>query len=82
MLYVDDSSFLFSHKDPGVIADKLGKVLESCSSWLVDNKLSPHLRKLNLCDLALNENLGRLNVFKFPVMESLLILLIMLNISA
>ena len=45
LLYVDDSSLLFSHKDPDVTASKLGKVLESCSSWLVDNKLSLHLAK-------------------------------------
>ena len=45
MLYVDDSNILFSHKDPDVIASKHGKVLESCSSWLVDNKLSFYLGK-------------------------------------
>ena len=83
LLYADDRDILFSYKDPDVIADKLGKVLESCSSWLVDNKLSLHLRKTeSILFGALNENLGRLNVFKFPVMDSLLILLIMLNISA
>ena len=43
--YADDSTILFSHKDPDVIASKLGKVLESCSSWLFDNKLSLHLGK-------------------------------------
>ena len=32
LLYADDSTILFSHKDPAVIASKLGKVLESCSS--------------------------------------------------
>ena len=30
LLYADDSTILFSHKDPDVIANKLGKVLESC----------------------------------------------------
>lgn len=45
LLYADDSTILFSYKDPDVIAIKLGKVLESCSSWLVDNKLSLHLGK-------------------------------------
>ena len=38
-------TILFSHKGPDVIASKLGKVLESCSSWLVNNKLSLHLGK-------------------------------------
>ena len=43
ILYADDSAILFPHKNPDVISNKLGKVLESCSSWLVDNKLSLHL---------------------------------------
>ena len=46
LLYADDSTILFSHNDPDVIASKLGKVLGSCSSWLVDNKLSLHLGKI------------------------------------
>ena len=45
LLYADDSTILFSRKDPDQIANKLGKVLESCSEWLVDNKLSLHLGK-------------------------------------
>ena len=45
ILYADDSAILFPHKNPDVISNKLGKVLESCSSWLVDNKLSLHLGK-------------------------------------
>ena len=45
LLYADDSTILFSHRDPQVISKKLGKELESCSNWLVDNKLSLHLGK-------------------------------------
>ena len=45
ILYADDSTILFSHKDPEFISAKLGKVLEGCSEWLVDNKLSLHLGK-------------------------------------
>ena len=45
LLYADDSTILFSHKDLDQIANKLGRVLESCSEWLVDNKLSLHLGK-------------------------------------
>ena len=45
LLYADDSTIIFSHKDPDVISQKLGKELESCSHWLVDNKLSLHLGK-------------------------------------
>ena len=47
LLYPDDSTILFSHKNPNVIAEKLGKELESCSKWLVDNKLSLHLGKMD-----------------------------------
>ena len=45
ILYADDSVILFSHRDPNIISEKLGKVLESCNEWLVDNKLSLHLGK-------------------------------------
>ena len=45
ILYADDSAILFSHRDPNIISDKLGNVLESCSDWLIDNKLSLHLGK-------------------------------------
>lgn len=40
--YADDSTILFSHKNPELISAKLGLVLEGCSEWLVDNKLSLH----------------------------------------
>ena len=45
LLYADESTILFSNKDPDQIANKLGKVLESCSEWLVDNTLSVHRGK-------------------------------------
>ena len=45
LLYADDSAILFSHKDPNVVAQKLGCILDSCNKWLVDNKLSLHLGK-------------------------------------
>ena len=35
----------FSHKDPEVISRKLSSELESCSKWLVNNKLLLHLGK-------------------------------------
>ena len=44
-MYADDSAILFSHKDPHIIAQKLGNTLDMCSQWLVDNKLSLHLGK-------------------------------------
>ena len=45
LLYADDSTIMFSHKNPEFISHKLGKELESCSEWLIDNKLSLHLGK-------------------------------------
>ena len=45
ILYADDSAILYSHQNPDFISKKLGSILESCSSWLVDNKLSLHLGK-------------------------------------
>ena len=45
ILYADDSAILYTHRDTKVISSKLGKVLENCSDWLIDNKLSLHLGK-------------------------------------
>ena len=45
LLYTDDSAILFVHKDVDFISVKLGKVLEKCSDWLIDNRLSLHLGK-------------------------------------
>ena len=45
ILYADDSAILYTHRDPKVISAKLGKVLENCSDWLVDNKLSLYFGK-------------------------------------
>ena len=38
LLYADDSALLVSGRDPNYIADKLGKELESCSQWLVEQQ--------------------------------------------
>ena len=35
----------YTHKDPNIISSKLGNVIEKCSDWLTDNKLSLHLGK-------------------------------------
>lgn len=45
LLYADDSTRLYSDKNPEVISQKLGKELESCSKWLIDSKLTLHLGK-------------------------------------
>ncbi|KAL4227812.1 hypothetical protein ACF0H5_013249 [Mactra antiquata] len=44
ILYANDSTILYSHKNPENISVSLGKVLEGCSEWLVDNKSSLYIR--------------------------------------
>lgn len=63
LLYADDSTILFSHRDPAQIANKLGKVLESCSDWLVDNKLSLHLGKTECILFGSKRKLKKVNNF-------------------
>ena len=64
LLYADDSIIYFSHKDPDQIAHKLGKVLESCSDWLVDNKLSLHLCETEYILFGSKRKLKRVKDFK------------------
>ena len=44
-LYADDSALIFSHRDSAVVAERLSTELLSCKKWLVDSKLSLHVRK-------------------------------------
>ncbi len=46
LLYADDSVLLVSHRDPRVIPNTLSQELESCNKWLIDNRLSLHLEKI------------------------------------
>ena len=64
LLYADDSTILFSHSDPDQIANKLRKVLESCSDWLVDNKLSLRLGKTECISLGPKRKLKKVKHFK------------------
>ena len=64
LLYADDSTIIFSHKDPDVISKKLGKELESCSHWLVDNKLSLHLGKTECIIFGPKRKLKKVKEFK------------------
>ena len=64
LLYANDSTIMFSHKDPDQIAHKLGKVLESDSDWLVDNKLSLHLGKTECILFWSKRKLKRVKDFK------------------
>ena len=45
ILYADDSALLVSGKDVNKIEEQLGNELSSLKGWLVDNRLSIHLRK-------------------------------------
>lgn len=33
ILYADDSALFYAYRDPDIIEQKLGSVLEKCSSW-------------------------------------------------
>jgi len=43
LLYADDSTIIYSHRNPDIIRQKRGQELENCNKWLIDNKLSLHL---------------------------------------
>lgn len=45
ILHANDSAIFYAHRDPDIIAQKLGSALEKCSSWFVDNRLSLYLGK-------------------------------------
>ena len=66
IVYADDSAMLFTHKNPDVISSKLGNVLEKCSDWLIDNKLSLHLGKTeqSVCYLDHLERSNKSQTFK------------------
>ena len=63
LLYADDSAIIFSHKNPDVIARKLGSELENCSKWLVDNKLSLHLGKTECVVFGSKRKLKKISQF-------------------
>ena len=64
LLYADDSTIIFSHKDSQDISKKLGKELESCSNWLVDNKLPLHLGKTECILFGSKRKLKRVSNFQ------------------
>ena len=45
LLYADDSAILYLHRDLKTISLKPGSELETCSKWLIDNKLLLKLGK-------------------------------------
>ena len=58
ILYADDSAIFYAHKDPHIISRKLSSVLDKCSTWLVNNKLSLHLGKTDCIYLDQRGNWG------------------------
>jgi len=63
LLYADDSVILFADKNPTVIAEKLSYVMNNCSTWLVDNKLSLHLGKTECMLFGSNRKLKKVKSF-------------------
>ncbi len=63
ILYADDSAILFSHTNADVISHRLGTELESCSRWLVDNRLSLHLGKTESILFGSKRKLGKIKCF-------------------
>jgi hypothetical protein len=59
-----DSAILFAHKNPSIISQKLEQTLESCSSWLVDNKLSLYLGKTECLIFGYKRKLNQVKEFK------------------
>lgn len=79
ILYADNSDISYAHRDPDIIPQKLGSVLEKCISWLVDNRLSVHLGKTASILFGPQENLKMLQILKFCVMVRLLKVLTVSN---
>jgi hypothetical protein len=68
ILYADDCTKLFSHKDSKIIATKFGKVLERCPEWLIDNKLPIRLGKTECMLFGSDQKLKKYKQFIFHVL--------------
>ena len=64
LLYADDSVLIVSHKDPEVVANRLGKELETCNTWMINNKLSLHLGKTETMLVGSKKKLEKVHNFK------------------
>lgn len=66
LLHADDSILIVPHKDVDVIKNRLGKELESCNNWMINNKLSLHLGKTEIMFVGskakLKKNLDDFNI--------------------
>ena len=63
-LYADDSALLFAHSDPTVIASRLSIELSNCRKWLIDSKLSLHVRKTECLIFGSKNRLRRVGDFQ------------------
>ena len=66
LLYADDSTF---SRNPDVISEKLGKEQQSCSQWLIDNKLSLHLGKTECVLFGSKRKLKKVDKFQVTCNE-------------
>ena len=64
ILYDDDSALLFSGKSVFDIEETLGHELTFLSEWLVDNKLSIHLRKTESILFGSNKKIRKQSTMK------------------
>ena len=62
-LYADDSALFFAHRDPAVIANRLGIELANCKRWLIDNRLSLHMGKTESLLFGTSRKLKRVENF-------------------
>ena len=69
-LYADDSALLVRGKHPNLIAKSLSKNLDSCKSWLIDNKLSLHLGKTEAILFGTKRKLKHINDFQVKCGDS------------
>jgi len=63
-LYADDSALIASGKCPSQLSAFLSSQLESCSKWLVDNRLSLHLGKTESVLFGTKRRLKRVGEFR------------------
>ena len=72
ILYADDSAIPFVHKDLEVISQQLSEVMESCSNWQVDGKVSLHLGKTECVLLGPRRNLKHITNFNVKCKEQVI----------
>ena len=69
MLYADDTVLLSSGKDTRKIANELSKNLESCNTWLVNNKLALHPDKTESILFGTKRKLKKVDDFNVTCMN-------------